>query len=58
MWLDRDPHSRNLGVKVTELAVTGSDYSAISRSAVEDARKRSFPFKIEMQPESIMTMVE
>jgi hypothetical protein len=44
----------NLGVKVTVLADTGSDYSAIPRSAVEDARKREFPLKIEVMPEPIM----
>jgi hypothetical protein len=32
--------AENLRVKVTVLADTGSDYSAIPRSAVEDARKR------------------
>jgi hypothetical protein len=37
------PTAENLGVKVT--ADTGSDYSAIPRSAVEDARKRVFPLK-------------
>jgi hypothetical protein len=36
-----------LGVKVAVLAATGSDYSAISRSAVKDARKRGFPLKVE-----------
>jgi hypothetical protein len=36
------------------LADTGSDYSAIPRSAVEDARKRGFPLKIEALPEPIM----
>jgi hypothetical protein len=44
----------NLGVMVTVLANTGSDYSAIPRSAVEDARKRGFPFKVEVLPETIM----
>jgi hypothetical protein len=44
----------NLGVKVTVLADTGSDYSAIPRSAVEDARKRGFPLKVEVLPEPIM----
>jgi hypothetical protein len=44
----------NLGVKVTVLANTGSDYSAIPSSAVEDARKRGFPLKVEMLPELIM----
>jgi hypothetical protein len=46
--------AENLGVKVTELADTGSDYSAIPRSAVEDARKRGFPLKVEVLPEPIM----
>jgi hypothetical protein len=44
----------NLRVKVTVLADTGSDYSAIPRSAVEDARKRGFPLKVKMFPEHIM----
>jgi hypothetical protein len=35
------------------LADTGSDYSAIPRSAVEDARKRYFPLKVEVLPEPI-----
>jgi hypothetical protein len=30
------------------LTVTGSDYSAIPRSAVEDARKRGFPLNMEV----------
>jgi hypothetical protein len=38
--------AKNLGVKVTVLADTGSDYSAIPRSAVVDANKRGFPLKI------------
>jgi hypothetical protein len=46
--------AENLGVKVTVLADTGSDFSAIPRSAVEDARKRGFPLKVEMLPEPIM----
>jgi hypothetical protein len=46
--------AENLGVKVTVLADTGSDYSAIPRSAVEDARKRGFPLKVEVLPEPIM----
>jgi hypothetical protein len=44
----------NLGVKVTVLADTGSDYSTIPRSAVEDARNRGFPLKVEVLPEPIM----
>jgi hypothetical protein len=46
--------AENLGVKVTVLAHTGSAYSAIPRSAVEDARKRGFPLKVEVLPEPIM----
>jgi hypothetical protein len=46
--------AENLGVKVTLLADTGSDYSAIPRSAVKDARKRGFPLKFEVQPKPIM----
>jgi hypothetical protein len=46
--------AEKLGVKVTVLADTGSDYSAISRSAVEDARKRGFPLKVEVLTEPIM----
>jgi hypothetical protein len=44
----------NRGVKVTVLADTDYEYSAIPRSAVEDARKRGFPLKIEVLPEPIM----
>jgi hypothetical protein len=46
--------AENLGVKVTILAETGSDYSTIPRSAVEDAMKRGFPLKVEVLPEPIM----
>jgi hypothetical protein len=46
--------AENLGVKVTVLADTGSVYSAIPRSAVEDARKRGFPLKFEVLPGPIM----
>jgi hypothetical protein len=46
--------AENLGIKVTVLADTGSDYSAIPRSAVEDARKRGFPLKVEVLPDPIM----
>jgi hypothetical protein len=46
--------AENLGVKVTALAETGSEYSAIPRSAVEDAKKRGFPLKVEALPEPIM----
>jgi hypothetical protein len=46
--------AENLGVNVTVLADTGSSYSAIPRSAVEDERKRGFPLKVEVLPEPIM----
>jgi hypothetical protein len=46
--------AENLGVKVTVLADTGSEYSAILRSAVEDARKRGFPLKVEVLTKHIM----
>jgi hypothetical protein len=46
--------AENLEVKVTVLADTGSDYSAIPPSAVEDARKRGFPLKVEVLPEPVM----
>jgi hypothetical protein len=46
--------AENLGVKVTVLADTGSDFFAIPRSAVEVARKRGFPLKVEVLPEPIM----
>jgi hypothetical protein len=56
---NRDGHTayltaENLGVKGTVLADTGSEYSDIPRSAVEDARKRGFPLKVEVLPEPIM----
>jgi hypothetical protein len=56
---NRDGHTayltaENLGVKVTVLTDTSSDFSAIPRSAVEDARKRGFPLKVEVLPEPIM----
>jgi hypothetical protein len=38
--------AENLGVKITVLVDTGSDYSAIPRSVVEDASKRGFPLKV------------
>jgi hypothetical protein len=44
---------KSLGVNVTALADTGSEYSFIPRSAVEDARKRGFPLKVEVLPELI-----
>jgi hypothetical protein len=46
--------AENLGVKVTVLADTGSDFSTIPRSAVEDARKRGFLLKVEVLSEPIM----
>jgi hypothetical protein len=46
--------AENLGVKVTVLTDTGSDYSAIPRSAVKDAGNRGFPLKVEVLPEPIM----
>jgi hypothetical protein len=46
--------AENLGVKATVLAETGSDYSAMPRSAVEDARKRGFPLNVEVLLEPIM----
>jgi hypothetical protein len=46
--------AENLGVKVIVLADTGSDYSAIPRCAVEDARKRCFPLEMEVLPEPVM----
>jgi hypothetical protein len=36
------------------LADTGSDYSAMPLSAVEDARERGFPLKVEVLPEPVM----
>jgi hypothetical protein len=46
--------AENLRFKATVLEDTGSDYSAIPRSAVEDANMRGFPLKIEVLPEPIM----
>jgi hypothetical protein len=46
--------AKNTGVKVTALADTGLDYSAMPCSAVEDARKRGFPLKVEVLPEPII----
>jgi hypothetical protein len=46
--------AESLGVKVTVLADTGYEYSAIPRSFFEDARKRGFPLKAEVLPEPIM----
>jgi hypothetical protein len=39
------------------LADTGSDYSAIPRSAFEDARQRGFPLEVEVLPELIMPIM-
>jgi hypothetical protein len=50
--------AENLGVKVTVLADTGSDYSAIPRSAVEDARKRGFPLKVDVLPEPMLCVAK
>jgi hypothetical protein len=44
----------NLGFKVTVLADTSSDYSAIPRTTVEDARRIVFPLKVEVMSEPIM----
>jgi hypothetical protein len=46
--------AENLRYKVTVLADTGSDYSAILRSAVEYARKCDFPIKVQVLREPIM----
>jgi hypothetical protein len=46
--------AENLGVKVTVLADKGSDSSSIPRSAVEDARRRGLPLRVEVLPELIM----
>jgi hypothetical protein len=46
--------AENLGVNVTVLADTSSDYSLISRSAVDDARKRGRTLKVEVLPEHVM----
>jgi hypothetical protein len=46
--------AEKLGFKVTVLEDTGSYYSAIPRSVLEDARKRGFPLKMTMLPEPIM----
>jgi hypothetical protein len=49
--------AENLELKITVLSDTGSDYSAITCSAVEDARKRDFPLKVEVLPEPIMLIM-
>jgi hypothetical protein len=46
--------AENIGVKVTVLADTFSDYSAISRCAVEDARRHGFPLKVWVLPDPTM----
>jgi hypothetical protein len=46
--------AENLGVKVTILTDTGSDYSAIPHSSVEGARKRGSRLKVEVLPKLIM----
>jgi hypothetical protein len=46
--------AENLGVKVTVLADSGSEYSAMPLSAAEDARKLGIPLKVEVLPEPIM----
>jgi hypothetical protein len=46
--------AKNLGVRFTVLADTGSDYSAIPRSAVKDAWKCGFLLKVEVLPKPIM----
>jgi hypothetical protein len=46
--------AENLGVKITELADKNSDYSAMTRSAVEYARKRGFRLKVKVSPEPVM----
>jgi hypothetical protein len=46
--------AKNLKVKITVLADIDSDYSAIPRSSVEDAKKRGFPLKVEVLPEPSM----
>jgi hypothetical protein len=38
--------AENFRVNVPVFANTGSDYPAIPRSAVENARKRGFPLKV------------
>jgi hypothetical protein len=45
-----------LSIRALRMAglITGSNYFAIPRSAVEDARKRVFPLKVEVLPEPIM----
>jgi hypothetical protein len=46
--------AENLRVKVTVRTNTGSEYSDIPRSAVEDASKCDFPLKVEVLPEPII----
>jgi hypothetical protein len=49
--------AENLVIKVMVLADTGSDYFAISRSAVKNTSKRGFPLMIEVLPEPIMLIM-
>jgi hypothetical protein len=46
--------AENLGLKLTVLADTDSEYSAMPRSDMEDVRKRGFPLKEEGLPEPII----
>jgi hypothetical protein len=46
--------AENLGVKVTVLTNTVSDFSAIPLSLVDDARKYGFPLKVEVVPKPNM----
>jgi hypothetical protein len=46
--------AENLEIKVKVLADTGSDYSTIPRSALDDASKRGFPLQVEALPKPIM----
>jgi hypothetical protein len=46
--------AENLRLKVTVLAYTGSFYFATPRSALEDARNRDFPLKVNVLPEPII----
>jgi hypothetical protein len=45
--------AENLVVKATVLSETDSDCYTIPVRAVEDARKRGFPLKVKVLPESI-----
>jgi hypothetical protein len=46
--------AKDLGVKITILTDTGSDYFAIPRSSVEAAKKRGSSLKAEVLPNPIM----